>query len=98
MKLYAVRIFVDDWNAACEFYDEVLGLPLKFKNDEIGWVEFECFHITCAAYVDRTVDVVVEGRNKSPGPSFLCHDHSSLNLGRPALMTCCSEIRYDIQW
>jgi predicted enzyme related to lactoylglutathione lyase len=41
MKLYAVRIFVDDWLAACTFYEETLGLPLEFKDDSFGWAEFD---------------------------------------------------------
>ena len=40
MKIYAVRIFVSDWNAACSFYEEVLGLTLEFKDDSFGWAEF----------------------------------------------------------
>lgn len=41
MKLYAVRIFVDDWNAACAFYEEKLGLTLEFKDEGFGWAEFD---------------------------------------------------------
>lgn len=41
MKIYAVRIFVDDWHAACEFYENTLGLPLEFKDESFGWAEFD---------------------------------------------------------
>ena len=41
MKIYAVRIFVDDWHAACDFYEKTLGLPLEFKNEEFGWAELD---------------------------------------------------------
>jgi len=41
MKIYAVRIFVDDWIAACEFYEKKLGLPLEFKDETFGWAEFD---------------------------------------------------------
>ena len=41
MKVYAVRIFVDDWNSACEFYEKQLGLPLEFKDESFGWAEFD---------------------------------------------------------
>lgn len=41
MKLYAVRIFVDDFNTACDFYGNTLGLPSRNRNDEIGWAEFD---------------------------------------------------------
>jgi len=41
MKIYAVRIFVDDWLSACEFYEKKLGLPLEFKDETFGWAEFD---------------------------------------------------------
>lgn len=40
MKLYAVRILVDDWLSACEFYEKKLGLALEFKDESFGWAEF----------------------------------------------------------
>ena len=40
MKIYAVRIFVSDWNTACKFYEETLELTLEFKDDSFGWAEF----------------------------------------------------------
>lgn len=41
MKIYAVRILVDDWVSACKFYEEMLGLTLEFKDDSFGWAEFD---------------------------------------------------------
>ena len=41
MKLYAVRIFVRQWEAACQFYGEVLGLPERYRNDDYGWAEYD---------------------------------------------------------
>jgi catechol 2,3-dioxygenase-like lactoylglutathione lyase family enzyme len=41
MELYAVRIFVRDWDAACTFYGEILGLSERFRNDELGWAEYD---------------------------------------------------------
>ncbi|MES9850742.1 MAG: VOC family protein [Candidatus Thiodiazotropha sp. L084R] len=41
MKIYAVRIFVDDWLSACEFYEKKLGLTLEFKDESFGWAEFD---------------------------------------------------------
>jgi len=41
MKLYAVRVFVDDWESACDFYENVLKLPVKFKDAGLGWAEFD---------------------------------------------------------
>ena len=40
-RLYAVRVFVRDWDAAVRFYTETLGIPLAFRNDDIGWAELD---------------------------------------------------------
>ena len=43
MKLYAVRVFVHDWDAAFRFYSETLGLEVKFnaQDKDMGWAEFD---------------------------------------------------------
>ncbi len=41
MELYAVRIFVRNWSGACTFYGTTLGLKERFRNDEIGWAEYD---------------------------------------------------------
>ena len=41
MELYAVRIFVRHWLDACEFYGTTLGLTERYRNDEIGWAEYD---------------------------------------------------------
>jgi len=41
VKLYAVRVFVHDWDAAIEFYESKLGLERKFYSEEFGWAEFD---------------------------------------------------------
>lgn len=41
MKIYAIRILVDDWPSACEFYEHKLNLPLEFKDEAFGWAEFD---------------------------------------------------------
>ena len=40
-RLYAVRIFSFEWEAALAFYRETLGLPLAFVDAELGWAQFE---------------------------------------------------------
>ena len=40
MKLYAVRVFVRDWESACDFYENVLELPVKYKEPALGWAKF----------------------------------------------------------
>lgn len=41
MKLYAVRVFVHSWNESCNFYRDSLQLPERFRDDEIGWAEYD---------------------------------------------------------
>ena len=41
MKLYAFRVFVNDWDRACEFYEHTPDLPVKFKDASMGWAEFD---------------------------------------------------------
>ena len=38
-KLFAVRVFVTDWDRAIRFYTETLGIPTTFRNDELGWAQ-----------------------------------------------------------
>ncbi len=49
MEIYAVRIFVRQWDQACAFYHKTLGLKERFRNDEFGWAEYDlggpCFGI-----------------------------------------------------
>ena len=41
MKLYAVRIFVHDWDTCCTFYRDTLQLRERFRDDDIGWAEYD---------------------------------------------------------
>lgn len=38
-KLFAVRVFVTDWERAMRFYTETLGIPTTFRSDEMGWAQ-----------------------------------------------------------
>ncbi len=40
-KLYAARIFVEDWESAMDFYENVLGLNSQFKDGASGWAQME---------------------------------------------------------
>lgn len=40
-KLYAVRVFVSDWERALAFYTETLGIPTAFASAEMGWAELD---------------------------------------------------------
>ena len=57
MELYAVRIFVKNWDAACDFYRVTLGLSERFRNDDIGWAEYDlggpCFGVQLVSEDDQ---------------------------------------------
>ena len=38
-KLFAVRVFVSDWDRAVRFYTETLGIPTTFESEEMGWAQ-----------------------------------------------------------
>lgn len=40
-RMYAVRVFVRDFDAALDFYTRVLGMTPGFSSPEAGWAEFE---------------------------------------------------------
>ena len=40
-KLYAVRVFVRDWERALAFYSETLGMPVAFAGPGMGWAELD---------------------------------------------------------
>lgn len=49
MELYAVRVFVRRWDESCQFYGATLGLTERFRNDDMGWAEYDlggpCFGV-----------------------------------------------------
>jgi predicted enzyme related to lactoylglutathione lyase len=38
-RLFAVRVFVTDWERAVHFYTETLGIPTTYRNDDMGWAQ-----------------------------------------------------------
>lgn len=38
-QLYAVRVFVTDWDRSLNFYTETLGIDTNVRNDELGWAQ-----------------------------------------------------------
>ena len=38
-KLFAVRVFVTDWQRALRFYTDTMGIPVAYRNDEFGWAQ-----------------------------------------------------------
>lgn len=38
-RLYAVRVFVTDWERAMRFYTETLGMRPAYRSDEMGWAQ-----------------------------------------------------------
>ena len=63
MELYAVRVFVRSWDAACDFYQKKLGLEERFRNDEIGWAEYSlggpCFGVERVSQDDHEGNALV---------------------------------------
>ncbi|MGI9336603.1 MAG: VOC family protein [Gammaproteobacteria bacterium] len=41
MKLYAIRVFVRNWDESCAFYRDSLKLTERYRNDELGWAEYD---------------------------------------------------------
>jgi predicted enzyme related to lactoylglutathione lyase len=41
LTLRYVRIFALDWERTVSFYEQVLCLPQRYRNDDVGWVEFD---------------------------------------------------------
>ena len=39
-RLYAVRVFTVRWDEALAFYRDVMGFPVSFADDDIGWAQF----------------------------------------------------------
>ncbi|WP_068313361.1 VOC family protein [Polycladidibacter hongkongensis] len=73
MKLYGLRIFVDDYDAAKEFYIETLGLPLTWEMEELGafgagldnaeFIVEEASDAESDGYVGRFVGVSLQAGN-----------------------------------
>lgn len=38
-QLFAVRVFVSDWERAIRFYTQTLGIPLAYRDDALGWAQ-----------------------------------------------------------
>ncbi len=69
---HLIRIFTSNWNEAVEFYRDVVGLPLSYIDEEIGWAQFDLDSIDlglercdaeepeCAALVGRFVGLSIE--------------------------------------
>jgi len=40
-QLYAIRVFVTDWERSLEFYSNTLEMPVSFAGAEMGWAELD---------------------------------------------------------
>ena len=40
-ELYAVRVFVENWDRSIEFYENTLELECVFKDADMGWGQFK---------------------------------------------------------
>ncbi|MEL7046999.1 MAG: VOC family protein [Pseudomonadota bacterium] len=39
-KLYAVRVFSTRWDESLAFYRDVVGFPLSYCDESLGWAQF----------------------------------------------------------
>ena len=83
MKLYAFRVFANDWDRACEFYEHTLDLPVKLKNASMGWAEFDVGGPSLE--LERVGDDGVEGR---PWLNDFWASHFKLMTSRPPIKNC----------
>jgi len=40
-KLYAIRVFSFNWEESLAFYRDVIGFPLSFSDEGLGWAQFD---------------------------------------------------------
>jgi len=40
-RLYAIRVFSFRWDESVIFYRDIVGLPLRFLSEDIGWAQFD---------------------------------------------------------
>lgn len=40
-RVYAVRVFVTDWERALAFYTDTLGMTVSYRSDDFGWAELD---------------------------------------------------------
>ena len=41
LKLCVLRVWVTDWPRAVDFYENTLELPPKYRDEKLGWAEFD---------------------------------------------------------
>ena len=38
---YAIRVFSSNWEQSLEFYRDVIGFPLSYADENLGWAQFD---------------------------------------------------------
>ena len=41
LSLRVLRVFSRDWPASADFYEHILELPCQFRDDAMGWAQFD---------------------------------------------------------
>jgi predicted enzyme related to lactoylglutathione lyase len=59
LSLNVLRIFAKDWQASADFYEQVLELPLQFRDEAMGWAQFDAGGTSLA--VERVTPGDAEG-------------------------------------
>jgi uncharacterized glyoxalase superfamily protein PhnB len=83
-KLYAVRIFVRDWQRALDFYAKTLGMPVAFANEEMGWAELA---------IDGARLALERARPDDPESDALVGRFVGVSLQVDDLATCYTDLR-----
>ena len=59
LSLRVLRVFSRDWQASTEFYEHLLELPCQFRDDDMGWAQFNAGGASLA--VERVTPGDAEG-------------------------------------
>ncbi len=78
MKLTHVRILTRNFERSLEFYEKKLGLPVKHKSENLGYVEFDTGNATLAIL---TCDTLAKAINIEMGKGIEgCYEKTTIIL------------------
>ena len=59
LSLSVLRVFAKNWQTSADFYERVLELPVQFRDDRMGWAQFDAGGTSLA--VERVAPGDLEG-------------------------------------
>jgi predicted enzyme related to lactoylglutathione lyase len=60
LTLRYLRVFALDWERLTDFYESAVGLPVRYKNSDMGWAEFDVGEASLAVERVRPEDAEAE--------------------------------------